>query len=226
MLVQLAIHAQTCPPNIDFEKGTLEGWRCYTGSVLDQGGVNVFDLTETPGPVDGRHTIIPASGAGIDPFGNFPTRSPNGSDYCVMLGNNTGGGQGEAITYEFTIPANRNTYSLLYYYAVVFEGPNHEEQQQPRMEIEVQNLTKGEKIECASFAFIPFGTTLPGFFESPVAQSTAPVYCKNWTPVTINLDGNAGSTIRLTFRTGDCTFRRHFGYAYIDVASYCSGEFT
>ena len=224
--VHVASSAQSCPPNIDFEKGTLEGWRYYTGSVLDQGGVNVFDLTESPFPVEGRHTIVPAAGAGVDPFGNFPMRSPNGSDYCVMLGNNTGGGQGEAITYEFTIPANRNTYSLLYYYAVVFEGPNHEEQQQPRMEIEVENLTKGDKIDCASFAFIPFGTTLPGFFESPVAQSTAPVYCKNWTPVTINLDGNAGSTIRLTFRTGDCTFRRHFGYAYIDVASDCSGEFT
>src|SRR5574343_467429 len=77
LLFQLLLIAQSCPPNIDFEKGTLEGWRCYTGFVLDQGGVNVFDLTESPAPEPGRHTIIPAAGAGVDPFGNFPMRSPN-----------------------------------------------------------------------------------------------------------------------------------------------------
>lgn len=28
-----------------------------------------------------------------------------------------------------------------------------------------------------------------------------------------------------TIQTADCTFRRHFGYAYIDVNSECSGRF-
>ena len=219
-------NGQSCPSNIDFEKGTLDGWRYFIGNVLDQGGINVFNLAEVNGPVDNRHAVVRSSPGVNDPFGGFPLASPDGSDYFLKLGNNTGGGEGEAITYEFTIPANRNTYSLLYYYAVVFEGPNHLQHQQPRMEIEITNLTKNQNIDCASFSFIPFGTTLPGFFESSLTQSNAPVYCKSWTPVTINLDGNAGSTIRLTFRTGDCTFRRHFGYAYIDVASDCSGEFT
>ena len=219
------VSAQTCPSNIDFEKGNFDGWKCYTGSVLDQGGVHVFDLAESGGPVPGRHTLISASNAEVDPFGGFSTASPIGNGYNIMLGNNTGGGEGEAVSYEFTIPANANTYSLLYYYAVVFEGPTHEQQQQPRMQIELENVTKGTRIECGSFSFIPFGTTIPGFFQSPVVQSNSPVYCKDWTPVTINLDGNAGSTIRLTFRTGDCTFRRHFGYAYIDIASNCEGGF-
>jgi gliding motility-associated-like protein len=226
MMVSSQAIGQSCPPNIDFEKGTLDGWRYFIGNVLDQGGFNVFNLSEVSAPVDNRHAVMRSSPGDNDPFGGFPLASPDGSDYFLKLGNNTGGGEGEAITYEFTIPANRNTYSLLYYYAVVFEGPNHLQQQQPRMEIEITNLTKNQNIDCASFSFIPFGTTLPGFFQSSLSQSNAPVYCKNWTPVTINLDGNAGSTIRLTFRTGDCTFRRHFGYAYIDVASDCSGEFT
>jgi gliding motility-associated-like protein len=30
----------------------------------------------------------------------------------------------------------------------------------------------------------------------------------------------------LSFKTADCTFRRHFGYAYIDVNSECSSEFV
>ncbi len=33
-------------------------------------------------------------------------------------------------------------------------------------------------------------------------------------------------TIRLFFKTADCTFRKHFGYAYVDVNTECSGEFT
>jgi gliding motility-associated-like protein len=40
------------------------------------------------------------------------------------------------------------------------------------------------------------------------------------------LSGKAGKTIRLFFKTADCTFRRHFGYAYIDVNSECSGSFV
>jgi len=36
----------------------------------------------------------------------------------------------------------------------------------------------------------------------------------------------AGKTIRLFFKTADCTFRRHFGYAYIDVNSECTDEFV
>ncbi|HSC53270.1 MAG TPA: PKD domain-containing protein [Phnomibacter sp.] len=222
----MAGYGQNCPPNIDFENGNLDGWKFFVGNVSDQNGVNVFSLTESSYPVEYRHEIIPASQSGVDPYGGFPTRSPNGSDYCLKLGNNMGGGEAEAISYEFTIPANRNTYSLLYYYAVVFQGPNHQKQQQPRMEIDILNVTRNTKVDCASFSFIPFGTALPGFFESDVRDNDTPTWCKDWTPVTINLDGNAGSTIRLTFRTGDCTFRRHFGYAYIDVASDCSGELT
>jgi hypothetical protein len=36
----------------------------------------------------------------------------------------------------------------------------------------------------------------------------------------------AGKTIKLFFKTADCTFRRHFGYAYIDVNSECTDEFV
>jgi hypothetical protein len=157
--------AQICPVNIDFESGTFDGWKCYTGSVLNGGGVHQFLLNETPGPVDGRHTIIPSYLAEMDYYGGFSTNSPNGSGYSIKLGNDLGGGEGEAISYEFTIPSNRDTFSLIYYYAVVFQDPKHEEYEQPRMEIEIMNVTDNSIIPCASFTFIPFGTGLPGFFE-------------------------------------------------------------
>lgn len=218
-------YSQTCPVNIDFENGSFSNWTCLTGYVQANGTQNIITLTPSGGSVTNQHTIISkANSAGVtDYYGGFPIVCPNGSGYSIKLGNNTGGHEAEGVAYEFTIPANRNTYSLVYNYAVVFENPNHQIYQQPRLEIEVENVTDNTTIGCSSFTFIPFGSPLPGFYVSPVADS---VQCKDWTPVTINLNNNAGKTIRLTFKTADCTFNRHFGYAYIDVNTDCSGQFS
>ncbi len=217
--------AQNCPPNIDFEDGSFNNWTCYTGNVSAAGGVNTINLLASSGPVAGRHTMIAAGSGGADFFGGFPASCPNGSGFSVKLGNTSGGGQAEGISYEFTIPPTQNTYSLTYHYAVVFQDPRHEVYQQPRLEIEAKNMTDNEVIYCSSFTFYPNGSLLPGFFVSPNQQDTTDVWCKDWTAVSINLNGKAGKTIRLFFKTSDCTFNRHFGYAYIDVDSECSSEF-
>ncbi|MBL7739392.1 MAG: gliding motility-associated C-terminal domain-containing protein [Chitinophagaceae bacterium] len=219
-------HSQVCPPNIDFESGTFNGWTCYTGYVTGA-GVNVMNLSPSGGPEAERHTMYSSfPGDGLDPYGGFPINCPNGSGHSIRLGNSFGGGQAEGISYEFTIPSNENYYTLIYNYAVVFQDPDHQEYEQPRMEIEVRNLTDNTIIHCSSFTFIPYGNILPGFFESPNPGTETPVWCKDWTAVSINLDGHAGKSIRIFFKTSDCTFQRHFGYAYIDVNSECSGTFT
>lgn len=218
--------SQLCPPNIDFETGTFNNWSCYTGNVSAAGGTNTIFLSNAGGPVPNQHTMYTSGTGELDFFGGFPVTCPNGSGYSVKLGNNTGGGQAEGMSYEFTIPAGRDVYSLIYHYAVVFQDPGHEIFQQPRLEIEVMNVTDNELLMCSSFTFIPFGSILPGFFVSPFAQDTTEVWCKDWSAVSINLDNKAGKTIRLFFKTADCTFTRHFGYAYIDVNSECSSEFV
>ena len=215
---------QNCPANIDFEKGSFDGWSCYTGTVLKSNGQNIMSLSNS-GPVDGRHTLFGAN-AGADPYGGFPINCPNGSGYSMRLGNDLAGTEAEGVSYEFTIPANQNIYSLIYHYAVVFQDPNHEIFEQPRLELEITNVTDNTILHCSSFTFIPYGTLLPGFFESPNPGGNTPVWCKDWSAVSINLNGNAGKRIRLSFKTADCTFRRHFGYAYIDVNSECSSEFA
>ncbi len=228
LLLCFQTHAQ-CPPNIDFEKGNFDNWTAYTGSVSAGTGQNVMSLSPTGALYGGQHEVFSRATHAFqrDFFGDFPVVCPNGSGYSVKLGNTQGGAQAEGLSYEFTIPANMNTYSITYHYAVVFEGPNHREAEQPRLEIEVTNVTDNKLIECSSFKFIPFGSALPGFFESTNRQvENTPVWCKDWTAVTINLNGQAGKTIRLFFKTSDCTFVRHFGYAYIDVNTECTGEFT
>ncbi|MBS1512103.1 MAG: gliding motility-associated C-terminal domain-containing protein [Bacteroidetes bacterium] len=225
LIASLTTYSQSCPPNIDFEEGTFNGWTCYTGNVAAVNGSNVITLTQS-GPVANRHTMMSSfPGDGLDPFGNFPVNCPNGSGHSIKLGNTTGGAEAEGVSYDFTIPANENSYDLIYHYAVVFQDPNHQQYEQPRMQIEVTNLTDNVLISCSSFAFFPYGTPLPGFEMSDNPGSTTPVWYKNWSAVSVNLDNMAGKRIRLFFKTADCTFRRHFGYAYIDVNSECSGRF-
>jgi gliding motility-associated-like protein len=226
LLLQLVSIAQ-CPPNIDFESGNFDGWTCYTGYTAAVNGQNEINLSIS-GPMADRHTMYTANSGLFDTYGNFPVNCPNGSGHSIRLGNDKGGGEAEGISYEFTIPANRNVYSLMYYYAVVFQDPNHQEFQQPRMVVEITNVTDNTLISCSSLTFVPYGSSvLPGFFVSSVAgDDGTPIWCKDWSAVTINLNGHAGKTIRLFFKTADCTFRRHFGYAYIDVNSECSDEFV
>lgn len=217
---------QDCPPNLDFETGTFANWSCYIGTVEDVGNANEIILHES-GPVTGRHTLFERTAVPqLDPYGDFPVVCPNGSRYSIRLGNDLAGTEAEGVAYEFTIPANRNVYSLIYHYAVVFQDPHHLQHQQPRLVLEITNVSDNSLINCSSFTFFPYDTPLPGFFQAVNNFSNTPVWCKDWTAVSINLDGLAGKRIRLFFKTADCTFRRHFGYAYIDVNSECSGEFT
>ncbi len=220
------VNGQGCPSNIDFETGTFNGWNCYIGSSEAVNNTNVINLYPSAGPVYNRHTMFTANSGEVDPYGGFPVSCPNGSNHSIRLGNNSAGTEAEGISYEVTIPANQDIYSLIYHYAVVFQDPNHEEFQQPRLVIEITNVTDNKMIYCSSFTFIPYGSLLPGFFESPNPGGETPVWCKDWSAVSINLDGNAGKRIRLFFKTADCTFRRHFGYAYIDINSECSSEFV
>jgi gliding motility-associated-like protein len=227
LYISVQLNAQVCPTNIDFERGDFANWKAYTGNVSAATGSHVFSLFES-GPSPGQHEMFNRlSHSNVrDPYGGFPVICPNGSGYSVKLGNTQGGAGAEGLAYEFTIPAGRNEYSITYYYAVVFEGPNHLEFQQPRLEIEVMNVTDNQRIDCSSFTFFSYGSSLPGFQVSDIQLNTnTPILYKDWTPVTINLNNKAGKTIRIFFKTGDCTFVRHFGYAYVDVNTECNGEF-
>ena len=224
LIGNVSVVAQSCPPNIDFETGGFNGWTCYNGYTSSVGNQNVISLYASGGPEFNRHTMYSAPTTEVDPYGGFPVICPNGSGYSIKLGNNRGGGEADGISYEFTIPENDNAFSLIYHYAVVFQSPNHRESEQPRMEIEITNLENNTLISCASFAFVALGSSLPGFQVANNADTTTVLY-KDWSAVSVDLSGNAGKRIRLLFKTADCTFRRHFGYAYIDVNSECSSNF-
>ena len=209
-----------CPSNIDFENGNFDGWTFYSGSVSIVNGVNTIDLT--PAQLDGTHLLMAANpGNGLDHYGHFPKNCPNGSGYSLQLGDTEAGARADGASYTFTIPPGQDEFSITYYYAIVYANPSHGPEEQPRMEVEVRDMTDNEILECSSFTFVA-GGSLPGFFPSP---GNAGVLCRDWSANSIKLDGNAGKTFQLFFKVADCTLGGHFGYAYIDVDTRCSSNF-
>ena len=213
-----------CPPNIDFETGTFAGWKCWVGTVKAVDTINSITLNTVSAPISGQHTMLSSfPGNGVDEYGGFPKNCPNGSGHSIKLGNDLAGGSAEGISYEFVIPPTSNKFSITYNYALVFEDPEHEIEKQPRLEIEVRNMTDDDLIDCFTYSYVAYGP-LPGFFISPLQPHQTPVRYKPWTENTIYLNGYQGKTVRLFVKTADCTYALHFGYAYIDVSSKCENS--
>jgi len=220
LIFNLRAQAQnTCPPNLDFENGDFTNWICKTGSVSAANNQNILVLNVS-GQTTNRHTIIPYSDTTKDYYGGFPKLCPNGSGYSVRLGNSNSGSEAEGIFYTYNIPSTASNFSILYQYAVVFENPGHDPEEQPRFRARVINITDNDTIGCVSFDFTS-SANLPGFQVSPVNPG---VLYKDWTPVSLNLSGYAGKTILVELITSDCTRGGHFGYAYVDVNSQCDGS--
>lgn len=212
-----------CPDNIDFEKGNFEGWFCDTGRVSTEFGPRIITLNTSPPTID-RHVMLSAAqGDRFDLYGGFPVLCPNGSGYSIKLGNALASKGAERLYYTFTIPPTKNEFSLVYNYAIVLQDPGHLPAQQPRLSIEVLNVTDNVKDTCSSFDFVVNGG-LPGFLTSNMDVMGIPVRYKNWSAASINLDGKAGKTFRISFTTTDCSLGDHFGYAYIDINTDCSSR--
>ncbi|MFD0750082.1 T9SS type B sorting domain-containing protein [Mucilaginibacter calamicampi] len=228
LFVGIGAYAQ-CPENIGFEDGSLKNWQIYAGQ--ESTGISV-PVTEVSEPQGSRVVIMRASDKLIDPYGHFPTTSPNGSGYAVRLGDDQTRGMIDRLTYTFTVPAS-GQYGLIVNYAAVLQNPNHTDSEQPRFKINAYNVTDNKELDCPAFNFT--ATNSNAFKLSDIETTTTgaggnvdvtSIYYRDWTTTTINLIGYAGKTIRLIFNNNDCTKGGHFGYAYFDINEQCSSPVT
>jgi gliding motility-associated-like protein len=223
-----------CPQNIGFEDATLSHWQAYVGQISQTGPM----APDAPRPatitmnnlgvLPGNHSVI-KRGQGVDGFGFFSLNAPNGSDYVIKLGNEGTGRGAESISYTINVPEDVETYSVIFNYAVVFENPPHEYDEQPKFTAKVFDVTTNSSTSCGSFEFVAPGAGggIPGFSTSIIAGSRGdPVFYKPWSSVLVNLTDYRGHTIRLEFTTNDCSRGGHFGYAYIDFNENCSIPIT
>ncbi len=169
------------------------------------------------GPFPGQHSLL-RKGSGKDSYGEFSLDAPNGSNYVVQLGNDLTGRGVDRISYTINVPANVESYSIIFSYAVVFQNPGHEPDEQPKFTARVFDPMSDSSTDCGSFEFVSSGS-LPGF---KVSRRDSRVLYKDWAPVLVNLSSYLGRTIRLEFTSFDCSRGGHFGYAYIDFNENCS----
>ncbi|WP_448699143.1 hypothetical protein ACFGVR_19495 [Mucilaginibacter sp. AW1-3] len=215
-------NAQTaipCPLNVDFALGDFTNWQCFIGTTTVSGSKNAINVTLSS-PTADRHVIIPKGNA-VDPYGKFPISPPDGSNYCVKLGNSGVGAQAERVSYSFTIPQNQHDFQITYQYAIVLEDPGHMAESQPRFTAKVLDVDSNKYISCGAFEYVATAN-LPGFKKGFPYNGLTDVIYKDWTPVTLSLAGYEGRKIKLEFTTADCTASGHFGYAYVDVNTSCS----
>ena len=212
-----------CPQNIGFETGSFINWDCYSGLISGTGErfpnavrPPTVELQQTV-PIPGLHTLIRRSSA-VDDYGGFSLDAPNGSDYIIQLGNDLTGRGVDRISYTVNVPANVESYSIIFSYAVVFQNPGHEIDEQPKFTARVFDAGSGSSTACGSFEFVAQGG-LPAF---EVSRRQPNVLFRRWSPVLVNLSSYLGRTIRLEFTSNDCSRGGHFGYAYIDFNENCS----
>jgi hypothetical protein len=209
----LPIPANQPCTNIDFENGTTSGWTCYTGANSGSNAdISYMTMGNCSAP---RHTIT--SGNGYDPIvgSTLPLVAPNGS-YSLRLGNSNTGAEMDAISQTFVVDSSNANFT--YYYAVVFEDPNHTTNEQPFFAVKMYDVTNGNtEINCAKYV-VKAGSGIPGFQNGPGS-----VKYKTWTPVFIPLYDYMGKEVRVDFISGDCIQGGHFGYAYIDASCLSGG---
>ena len=195
--------------NINFNSGTFNGWYGTTGlSTMSPNGSPTPNYNSNSiGIVNGRHTIMTG---GNDPCGGFPRFDPLGGPRSVRLGNNNVNSEAEQLIQTFMVTSSNNSFT--YRYAVVFEDPGHNSNEQPffRALLRDQN---GNVIPCSEFVVSAAGN-LPGFFNS--STCTGVVY-KPWSSVNVDLTNYIGQSVTAEFTTGDCSQGAHYGYAYIDA---------
>jgi gliding motility-associated-like protein len=198
--------------NIGFEDGNLNNWFATTGSALESfpGFTTPFYNISNIGVNPDRHEIMDG---GIDFFGGFPRVAPGMGNRSLRLGNQLTGAQAEGISRTFMVTPSNSSFT--YWYAVVFQDPNHEPWEQPFFKAMLRT-PNGDVINCTEFV-VSAAANLPGFFNSPVNSN---VRYKPWSSVNIDLSNYIGQVVTIEFTTGDCSHGAHFGYAYIDC--FCS----
>jgi gliding motility-associated-like protein len=210
----------SCPPNIDFELGSLAYWNFYTGTCCP------IAATTATSPLPGRHELMPlATAAPVDSCCSFPVLPPvGGGSYALKLGSRATGAKSEKARYYVHVPAGVTNYSLVYRYAVVMQFPGvggHSSAQQPRFEVRAYDSISGTAVPCGTHNYVADAVAgLPGFFDTttaPGASFSEPVRCKPWATEIINLSGYAGQTVVVDFMNGDCSLGGHFAYGYVDM---------
>lgn len=176
-------------------------------------------------------------GAGADPILVPISTTAQGSSGAVRIGNAVNGNGCELLSKTFIVTPALST--IRFWYAVVFEDPNHDFSNQPFFWVRVTDTSSGNIVQGA-FDFgngldVLVSASANPFFQTAIATLIGengvlvqrPVLYKDWSCAQIDLSTEVGNRVTIEFVTGDCGYGGHFGYAYVDsFCGDCSGSPT
>ncbi len=191
----------SCPGN--FENGTVSPWTGYT--AMNTFGISSFvnnSVSFATGVGLNRQTIMSA-GSYDSIVNTIPVVRPGGGTYSLKLGNKHNGAYAERVAQTVTVTGS----CLSFWYALVFENPNHTYNDQPffmfRLLDSANNVIDSFVRQASNSSFF--------------SLHTGGVVYRDWTKYTVDLGCEyEGKSVKIEFTTADCRQSGHYGYAYID----------
>ncbi len=191
---------------VNCDKEIIEGTPYDNIGVIDHGSQSE----------DSRHTIhtyTNETDKNVDALRTIPL----GETSSIRLGNWKVKSQAESITFSYVV--SQDAPLLLLKYAAVMENPiGHNENEQPRLRLEVRD-DNNQAIDslCTFFDFIASPSL--GWNTIPQEDGTNLLW-KDWTNIGVNLNNPQyiGHTIKIRLTNYDCGRCGHFGYAYVHLS--------
>lgn len=206
--------------NGDFESGLTETeWSGAYGTWTGSLSVNPQSLTNgfssgVLGSASARQTIVNKSD-GVDPVVGINLVPTNGGNRALRLGNSASGYGAEILAKTVEVDASETI--LNFWYAVVFQDPNHPYDDQPAFSVRVYDCASGLELtnvcNLGNNSNIIVSDASNPFFKSANSGSIA---YRDWTKAQINLSAHIGKRVTIVFTNKDCGQGAHYGYTYLD----------
>lgn len=185
---------------------------CYTGVFGD-----IKDQFQNKGKIDrgyydwtSRHTLHYEPDE-YDEHTNYKLKTcPPGYLTSVRLGDNTIGGLGEGIKYEYNVGDGARAIMKIKYAMVLQQPETHTYEQMPKFRLEV--LCDGKPIanKCGTALF----QAGEGGYDAGWRPGAEGWVYKNWEEHSVNLRDYVGKKLTIRLSTADCTPKGHTGYVY------------
>lgn len=207
-----------CPGNhcINYIDLDAPGVQCYEANV-SQDFSPCAPIDYGPESADSRHTVHTTMDE-YDPRTNYALRTIPPEEFGSVRLGNWKADELDRIEYTYTVDTNEAAMMLLKY-AIVFEQPNHEIENQPYFNLVILDAFGNElsplcgKAEFYAQPGVNGWQTIPG-----VPGESEDIVWKDWTTLGLNMRPYHGQTVRIQITTRDCNYRNgHFGYGYFTL---------
>lgn len=199
--------------------GTFTRLRLKSGSALDNWGFEAgsfafWDSVRTlwrggmPVQPSDKSEVV---GSGFDPIATSISTVLHGR-FAARINNSDNGYHISRLTRDVAVPSDAASYSLAFNWAAVLEDPQHDDADQPYVDISVTHPGSGEVLyKRRYFANDP---SFPGWKAFRNGQWKA----IDWQAVRLDgLERFKGQTLRVVVEAADCALGAHGGYAYFDA---------